>query len=144
MQRQDSHVFAETLGISFEIARGLIDRCHRGGNPQYYKSINKPRPIFVAMHSWKVCKDLLWKARKKKNCCIDYKFGPITTRCRNLASKKRRELLDNGSLTQAHIAYSARLMGKLKNEKKYRLLEDFSKVINVRPNNKQGLFIFCV
>ena len=130
-----SHVFSETLDISPEIARGLIDRCHRGGNPQYYKSINKPRPIFAAMHSWKVCEDLLWKARKKKNCYIDYKFGPITTRRRNLALKKRRELLDNGTVTQAHIAYPARLMGKSKNEKKYRLIEDFSKV-NVRLENK--------
>ena len=130
-----SHVISETLDISPDTARGLIDRCHRGGNPQYYKSINKPRPIFAAMHSWKVCEDLLWKARKKKNCVIDYKFGPITTRRRNLALKKRRELINNGTVTQAHVAYPARLMGKSKNEKKYRLLEDFSKV-NVSLGDK--------
>ena len=130
-----SQVFAETLDISPDIAKGLIDRCHRGGNPQYYRSIGKPRPIFAAMHSWKVCEDLLWKARKKRNCFIDYKFGPLTTRRRNLALKKRRELLNNGTVTQAHVAYPARLMGKSKDDKRYRLLEDFSKT-NVRLDTK--------
>ena len=121
-------IFAETLDVSADQAKTLIDRCHRGGNPQYYKKNNRDRPIFAAMHSWKVCEELLWKARKRKNVIIDYKFGPMTTRRRNLALKKRRELLNNGSLTQAHVGYPARLMGKTKNDKKYRLIEDFSKV----------------
>ena len=129
-------IFAETLDVSADQAKTLIDRCHRGGNPQYYKKNSKHRPIFAAMHSWKVCEDLLWNARKRKNVIIDYKFGPITTRRRNLALKKRRELLNSGSLAQAHVAYPARLMGKTKTDKKYRLIEDFSKVdVSLKNDN---------
>ena len=67
------------------------------------------------MHS--VCEDLLWNTRKRKNVIIDYKFGSITTRRLNLALKKRRELLNNGSLKQGHVGYTARLMGKTKKDK---------------------------
>ena len=69
------------------------------------------------MPSCRVCEDPLWNARKKKNCYIDYKFGPIATKRRNLALKKRLEILYNGIVTQAHVAYPGRLMGKSKNEK---------------------------
>ena len=30
-------IFAETLDVSADQVKTLIDRCHRGGNPQYYK-----------------------------------------------------------------------------------------------------------
>ena len=130
-----SKIFAETLNIKPEQARGMIDRCHRGGNPNYYTKVGKPRPIFAAMYSWKACEDILWSARKKKNVFIDYKFGPLTTRRRNLALQKRRELLNKGTLTQAHVAYPARLMGKTQSDKKYKLIEDFSKV-NVSLRDK--------
>ena len=130
-----SKIFSETLNIPVEQARGMIDRCHRGGNPNHYKKIGKPRPIFAAMYSWKACEDLLWNARKKKNVFIDYKFGPKTTTRRNLALQKRRELLNQGTLCQAHVAYPARLMGKGKNDKKYRLIEDFSKAdVSLKDN----------
>ena len=36
--------------------------------------------------------------------------------------------MNNGSLTQAHVRYPVRLMGKTKNDKKYKLIEDLSKV----------------
>ena len=52
-------VFGETLDMSADQAKTLIDCCHRGGNPQYRKKNTKHRPIFAAMHSWKVCEDLL-------------------------------------------------------------------------------------
>ena len=87
------------------------------------------------MYSWKACEDILWSARKKKNVFIDYKFGPLTTRRRNLALQKRRELLNKGTLTQAHVGYPARLMGKTQSDKKYKLIEDFSKV-NVSLRDK--------
>ena len=76
------------------------------------------------------------EGKEKRNCYIDYKYGPLTTRSRNLVLKKRRELfLNNRTVTQAHIAYPARLMGKSKDDKRYRLLEDFFK-INVRLDTK--------
>ena len=36
---------------------------------------------------------------------VDYKYGPFTTRRRSLALKKRKELLESGSLVKAHVAY---------------------------------------
>ena len=59
----------------------------------------------------------------------------MTTRHRNLALKKRREILNNGSLTQAHVGYPARFMGKRKNDKRYRLINDFSKVYVTLKND---------
>ena len=31
----------------------MIDRCHCGGNPKFYKDNNKHRPIYPTMHRWK-------------------------------------------------------------------------------------------
>ena len=75
------------------------------------------------------------EGKKKEELFVDYKFGPLTTRRRNLALKKRRELLNNGTVTQAHVAYPARLLGKSKADKRYRLNKDFSKT-NVRLDTK--------
>ena len=65
-------------------------------------------------------------SRKQKGVFVDYKYGPLTTLRRNLALKRRRELLNSGELSKAHVAYPARLMGLKGNEKKYKLIEDFS------------------
>ena len=78
------------------------------------------------MHEWKICEDIIREARRKRTILVDYKYGPMTTRRRNLALQKRRELLDNGTLEKAHIAYPARLMGKSKGDVRYRLIENFS------------------
>ena len=122
-----SKIFAETLDIPTEDAKSLIDRCHRGGNKKYYKDIKKTRPIYAAMLHWKTCEQLIWNARKKRNILIDYKYGPLTTKRRNLAMKKRRELLNSGSVIQAHVAYPARLMGRARRDQRYYEIEDFSK-----------------
>ena len=42
--------------------------------------------------------------------------------------KKRRELLNDGTVIQAHVAYPARLMGRVRKDQRYSLIEDFSKV----------------
>ena len=130
-----SKKISETLKVEVSVAAGMIDRCHRGGNPHYYK--DKPRPIFAAMHSWKMCEDIIWEARKKKTMFVEYKYGPLTTRRRSLALKKRKELIESGTLVKAHVAYPARLMGKSANDKKYRKIEDFSNA-DVRDFFKKG------
>ena len=123
-----SKIFSETLNVPVDDARSLIDRCHRGGNKKYYKDIKKTRPIYAAMLHWKTCEQLIWNARKKRNILIDYKYGPLTTKRRNMAMKKRRELLNDGTVIQAHVAYPARLMGRVRKDQRYSLIEDFSKV----------------
>ena len=118
---------ADTLDIEIEDAATMIDRCHRGGNPKYYNDKNKPRPIFAAMFKWKDCEEIIWEARQKKSVLVDYKYGPLTTRRRNLALQLRRTLINEGTIVKAHVAYPARLMGKSATDKKYREIKDFSK-----------------
>ena len=89
-----SSIISKTLNIPLQEAGKMIDRCHRGGNPKFYKDNNRHRPIYAAMHRWKDCENLIWEARKKKSALVDYKYGPITTVRRNMALKKRREILD--------------------------------------------------
>ena len=119
---------AETLDIEPSEAASMIDRCHRGGNPSYYNKANKPRPIFAAMFSWKSCEEIIWKARSNRTMYVDYKYGPITTKRRNLALQKRRELINSGEIVKGHVAYPARLMGKSSKDRKYKMIEDFSKI----------------
>ena len=119
---------ASILSVEQGVAVGMIDRCHRGGNPEYYRKSNKVRPIFAAMHDWKTCEEIIQQARRKRTLFVDFKYGPMTTKRRNLALKKRRELLNTGQLVKAHIAYPARLMGKGKGDSKYKEIENFSNV----------------
>ena len=62
-------------------ASSLIDRCHRGGK----KNATKPRPIYVDMKYWEDCESIVWSARKKKTVLVDYKYGPLTNKRRNLS-----------------------------------------------------------
>ena len=121
-----SSIIAKTMDIPLQEAGKMIDRCHRGGNPKFYKENNKHRPIYAAMHRWKDCENFIWEARKKRTALVDYKYGPITTVRRNIALKKRREILDSKLVTKAHVAYPARLMGKGPGDVRYKLIEDFS------------------
>ena len=50
---------SKILNVAPVEAQSLIDRCHRGGNLEYYKKNCKPRPIFAAMHSWKKCEEII-------------------------------------------------------------------------------------
>ena len=124
-----SSIIAQTMNIPVQEAEKMIDRCHRGGNPKFYKDNNKHRPIYAAMHRWKDCENFIWEARKKKSVLVDYKYGPMTTVRRNMALKKRREILDDKLVDKAHVAYPARLMGKGPGDTKYKLIEDFSNTL---------------
>ena len=52
----------------------------------------------------------------------------MTSKQRNLALKKRRELRNTGQIVKAHIAYPDRLMDKGKGDTKYKEIENFSNV----------------
>lgn len=117
---------SELLNIEFSEAKLLINRCHRGGNTQYYKSKNRIRPIYIAFMRWDTCEDLLQAARGQHEFSLDYKFGPRTTVRRNRALKLRRELKQKGELVKAFVKFPAILMGKKTVDSKYEKIRDFS------------------
>ena len=50
----------------------------------------------------------------------------LTTKRRLLTLKKRRELIDSGVLTKAHISYPAKLVGKKDESERYKVIKDLS------------------
>ena len=122
-------LLADTLGTALAIdATAMINRCHRTGNPDYYAGVGRARPIAASMHSWKDCERIIEHFRKDgSNIYADYKYGPLTTKRRNLALKPRQELKRKNELQQAYISYPAKLMGKRGGETRCTLIEDFSK-----------------
>ena len=127
--------------ISYEEAYGEIKRAHREtkrrNNENHYRA--GKRLIFAAFHSWDLCRQIIETFRLK---CIrepafviaaDQKYGPLTSRRRSLALKKRKELKDNGDISGGYINFPAKLMvnvnGQVDNlgKKIYSLHTDFSK-----------------
>ena len=123
-----SKVIADAITCSESDASDMIDRCHRTGNPQYYKDAGRSRPIAAAMHSWKDCEDIIDTFRKNNSgVYVDYKYGPMTTKRRNLALQLRKELKQKGEIDQAFISYPAKLKGRKRGEREYKVIKDFSK-----------------
>ena len=114
------------LKITQETACNMIDRCHRGGNKEFYKNQGKARPIFAAMNRWDDCERIV-KASYTTSLRADYKYGPRTTIRRNLALKKRKELKSSGELVKAFVRFPACLVGMKRGETTYKVIEDFSK-----------------
>ena len=69
-----SQKIADLLKIDPDEAEYMIDRCHRGGNSQYYKDKNKTRPIYAAMMRWTDCEDIV-----KKALIVMYQIRPMMT-----------------------------------------------------------------
>ena len=118
--------FADLMGVSHDEAKLMIDRCHRGGKPKYYKEKNKIRPIYAAMMRWDKCEALVKAAREQNEYYIDYKCGPLTTIRRNQALKMRKEMKRSGQVTSAFLKFPALLMGKRPGQEKYEVIRDFS------------------
>ena len=104
----------------------MIDRCHRGGDRDFYKKKNKSRPVFAAMHKWEDCEAHVASARSGA-ILVNYKYGPKTTRRRNMALAERRKLKENGTITSAYVKYPAVLVGKKSRSDEYKVIKDFSK-----------------
>ena len=117
---------ADLLDLGFDEARDLINRCHRGGKPSYYKEKKKIRPIYVAMMRWGTCEELVHASRSQRQFFIDYKYAPLTTKRRNMALKLRRDLKNSGEIDKGFIKFPAILMGKKNGEAKYREIRNFS------------------
>ena len=129
-------------GISYEQAFNQIKRAHRErkrDDDDDFARTGK-RFIFAAIHSWDLCQTIIDTFREK---CIadrtfhisaDQKYGPITTKRRNLALNLRRELVANGTITSGYVNFPARLMVNYpgetvgpRNRKIYKLHTNFSK-----------------
>ena len=123
-------VLATAIGTALNCdASEMINRCHRTGDPKYFTEAGRTRPIAAAMFAWKDCETIIDAFRNDRgsNIYADYKYGPKTTRRRNLAMKLRKELKQKGELKQAYVNYPAKLMGKREGDLRYRLIKDFSK-----------------
>ena len=114
--QETKSLLSEKIGMSLRItkekAASMIDRCHRGGDKKFYREKRKCRPIYAAMHNWDDCEKICQAARSMNQYSADYKYGPKTTKRRNLALQKRKELKENGSLQKAFLKFPACLMGK--------------------------------
>ena len=116
--------------INHDEASDLIDRCHRQGDPKYYRDAARTRPVVAAMMNWKDCEHIITAFRSSNTGIrVDYKYGPRTTRRRNLALQHRMELKRKGELDQGYVKYPAKLMGKKRGDKEYKLVKDFSKIM---------------
>lgn len=123
-------VLASAIGNALQCdAHEMINRCHRTGDPKYFTEAGRARPIAAAMYSWKDCENIIDAFRKdqRSKIFVDYKYGPRTTRRRNLAMMLRKELKQKGEIKQAYVSYPAKLMGKRDGDLRYKLIKDFSK-----------------
>ena len=115
---------------SYHDAYDMINRAHRSA-PNNFKT--NRRDIFVNMFSWEDCEEIVKAFRYKnvedKNFGIyaSYKYGPLTTKRRNLALKRRSELKTDGKIISGYIKYPAQLMVKFNADGVYERVEDFSK-----------------
>ena len=123
--------------VSYDEALKQIKRAHREADRDDHYRAGK-RLIFAAFHSWDLCQLILQTFRRK--CINDHefpisaeqKYGPLTTRRRQLAHLTRKGLKETGTITSGYVDYPARLMVNypgevISNKKVYRLHTNFSK-----------------
>ena len=121
---------AKICKLEFE-QTNMIERCHRGARSASYKGTG-PQPIYAAIYDWKDCELIIEKFRlhnmsnPTSPIRVEYKYGPLTTKRRNLAMAERKRLKDNGDIISAYVAYPAKLMVKSTRSEKYKLQQDFS------------------
>ena len=130
--------------VSYDDAFRLIKRCHRerdrSDEEDHYRK--GKRFIFAAMHSWDLCQTLINKFRQKGindpnfSISVEQKYGPLTTRRRQLAWQLRKELKDNGDIESGYVKFPAKLIVNYTGEvrttnngvkKVYKLHTDFSR-----------------
>ena len=128
--------------ISYDDAYSQIKRAHRErkrDDIDEERSRAGKRLIFAAFHSWDLCQEILDSFRllniKDRNFKIsaEQKYGPLTTKRRQLAFTLRKKLKETGVITSGYVDFPARLIVNLNGElnvdgkKVYRLHKNFSK-----------------
>ena len=127
---------------TYEFALSQIKRAHRERNRSTDDHRNYragKRLIFAAFHSWDMCQNVIEIFRQK---CIEdrsftiaaeQKYGPLTSRRRQMAFQLRKQLKDSGDIVSGYVAFPAKLMvnapGDVRQDgkKNYRANRDFSK-----------------
>ena len=128
--------------ITYATAFNEIKRAHRESKRRgqdRHRSREGKRLIYAAFHGWDICQAII-KSLKQK--CIadnafeisaDQKYGPLTTKRRQLAFTMRRQLKDAGIVGSSYVDFPARLMVNypgemtLDGKKVYKIHKDFSK-----------------
>ena len=112
-------IISRNCGIPVEDVLPEIKRAHRESPKRY--SDNRvdrtgKRHIYAAFHSWDLTQKIINDFRMKNirdssfQIYAEQKYGPLTTRRRNLALLKRKELKGNGTITAGYVAFPAKLM----------------------------------
>ena len=133
-------LISDHCNIDFDEARAAIKRAHREANRRNGEDHFRQgkRLIFAAFHSWDLSQTVIDTFRVKCireaafNISADQKYGPLTSRRRSLALKKRKELKESGAITSGYIDFPAKLMvstGETNNlgKKVYKLHTNFSR-----------------
>jgi rubrerythrin len=113
-----ANLISEHCGLDFQEVRGEIKRAHREANRRNGDDHFRQgkRLIFAAFHSWDLCQTVIETFKSKCireadfNISADQKYGPLTSRRRSLALKKRKELKESGAIKSAYIDFPAKLM----------------------------------
>ena len=128
--------------ISYQDAYNQIKRAHREAKKTFEGGQNSrdgKRLIFAAFHSWDMCQHIIESFRQKCiseprfNIAAEQKYGPLTSRRRQLAFQLRRQLKDSGAIISAYVDFPAKLMvnypGEVRadNKKVYKLHTNFSR-----------------
>ena len=143
--QQSKELIATTISthcedITYEYALSQVKRAHREQNRYEGDHIRAgKRFIFAALHSWDLCQLVIETFREKNindplfTIHADQKYGPLTTKRRQLAFLQRKQLKDAGTITSGYVSFPAKLMvnfpGELNRGKKiYKLHTNFSRV----------------
>ena len=132
-----ARTISSNTSITYQRALDNIDRAHREAKRDRGGTRQGKRLIYAAFHSWELCQLIIEQFRLR---CIrevhfvisaDQMYGPLTSRRRNLAFQRRKELKEEGVITGGFVDFPARLMvnipGNIVNDKKvYKLHTDFS------------------
>ena len=107
-------------GVSYDFALSQIKRAHRESGHRRNGQDEHPREgkrlIYAAFHSWDLCQQIIETFREK---CIqdrdfviaaDQKYGPKTSKRRQLAFQLRKQLKDSGEITSGFVEFPAKLM----------------------------------
>ena len=128
-----ANAIADVSDISAASAIEMVERAHRSApNPRYHGTA--PRPIFAALYKWPDAERIVEAFRKynianpEHAISCDFKYGPLTTKRRNMAFMERKKLKERGEIVSGYVAYPARLMVKTSRRQgtKYICQKDFS------------------
>ena len=132
-----ARTISDNTDLPYDQVFNGIDRAHREA-PRRDGSRQGKRLIYCAFLYWELSQQVIDKLRvvcirdRTFKISADQMYGPITSRRRNLAFQKRKELIEQGVITSAYVNFPAKLMVNLPGDvgpdgrKVYKLHTNFS------------------